>query len=557
MKRFLLIALVVILVAIGLLFIPGVRRALGISVSSFVTQQIERVAEDFLKPTLSIGAVTYTFPTTVGVQNLTLTQDDVTILEIPRGTITLVNFPISSGKVRFRNFVLESPVFRMVVDEEGSLVGWDNLLKSEEDRTGSGQEDAKASDAFAIKDITVLNATIEYQDLRTGLHTMRIDEFDFQLEAKQAQDATPMGVLSKAPSIPTTAGWYHLTTTIDRAPLIAIEIDSGLNIDNGDLIIRSLKIQAQLNRSNDNVLPPQIQSFVREYSINGSLEITVFGSIPSDDPLAGPLEIDITLDEGTIGKKEKLIQVSGFEASGSLEDGLLEFDNIEADLLDGRLEADIELRLANRVAASKEQAVPGDKVYSIACGLQLEDINLKMLTGSAPPNKQMRGLLDLDIEAAGIVTRWPQTLVGDGQLTIRNSRLANVPVISALGRAMRAVIAGNMDNDRLNMILGLRQDGVVIKNLSLIAGMMAVRGSGIIRFNDTIEFVVNGGPLERLQKSLGTFGSALGNLTDRIVCYQVVGSLESPVIRVRPLGIATGDPTAPPKELPDDSGSSP
>ena len=109
---------------------------------------------------------------------------------------------------------------------------------------------------------------------------------------------------------------------------------------------------------------------------------------------------------------------------------------------------------------------------------------------------------------------------------------------------MNVVLLRSADNDQLEIDLELRPDGVVMPRISVVAGLMAVRGRGIVRFNDTIDLVLNGGPMERLQESIGAIGRALGSLTDRIVRYQVTGSTENPIIRVRPFGLFTGDPMA-------------
>ena len=78
----------------------------------------------------------------------------------------------------------------------------------------------------------------------------------------------------------------------------------------------------------------------------------------------------------------------------------------------------------------------------------------------------------------------------------------------------------------------------------LVTALMAVRGGGVIGFDDSLNLILNGGPLERLQESLGMVGRAFGHVTDRIVRYHVTGTTEHPVVRIRPFGLFTGDPMA-------------
>ena len=143
-----------------------------------------------------------------------------------------------------------------------------------------------------------------------------------------------------------------------------------------------------------------------------------------------------------------------------------------------------------------------------------------------------------------MVTRWPRTLHGDGQLQVGDARLTNVALVSGLNNAMNLVTRQPRHTDRMNAIFDLTPTGVEIGHLNLVTGIMAVRGAGVIGFDDSLNLILNGGPLERLQESLGLLGHALGRVTDRLVRYQVTGTTQKPVIHVRPFGFFTGDPMA-------------
>ena len=187
--------------------------------------------------------------------------------------------------------------------------------------------------------------------------------------------------------------------------------------------------------------------------------------------------------------------------------------------------------------------IPAQPAFTTIFGLQLKKINLQAFTSTKAENSRLRGDLDVDIEAAGIASEFPRTLSGTGRIDITNGRLANIPVISALGRVMNVILLRDANNDQLLIDLELRPDGVVMPEISLVAGLMAARGRGIVRFNDTMDLVLNGGPMERLQQSIGALGRALGSLTDRIVRYQITGPIGEPRVRVRPFGITVRDPT--------------
>ena len=75
---------------------------------------------------------------------------------------------------------------------------------------------------------------------------------------------------------------------------------------------------------------------------------------------------------------------------------------------------------------------------------------------------------------------------------------------------------------------------------------MSFRARGTIGFDDTLYLIMNGGPLERMQDSMGAIGRAFGRLTERLVRYEVSGPIGSPSMSVRPLGLFTRDPLARP-----------
>ncbi len=69
---------------------------------------------------------------------------------------------------------------------------------------------------------------------------------------------------------------------------------------------------------------------------------------------------------------------------------------------------------------------------------------------------------------------------------------------------------------------------------------MGVRGKGQVNFDSTIDFVVNAGPLEKLESDLGGIGAILGLITDQVVKYRIRGTWDDPKLTVHPLGIGAG-----------------
>ena len=571
MKKFLLIFL------IALILVLVVSYACSGMLKRYVLERVQEIAAEYLNPTLVIEDMQYEFPFTVHVQSLSLEQDGTKIVEIPRGSITLEGIPYTKGQVRFAGFELEDPVIRFQVDAKDRLVGWSDLVRDDEDEDDSTQS-VRTSDAFAVRKISIDNGTIEYADVDNPDRTMRLDDITLQIDAhpndggSTTPDPDAAELPKGAPEIPRGQNWYLINSTLDRAPLVEITVDGALNIDTGDVLVRSLTANTSLAPDNVQVLPPQIQETIESWDIRGDCTLRSWGTILVDDPLEGPIDLEMTLTDATFGGDEGRIEIEKIDSSLNLNAGLAIMNRFAGTLLGGTIEADGEILLedepdrtprrpkteaqAAEVERSQEQPemIPGRPAYSMIFGVQLDKVDLATLTGNRPSGDRLRGELALDFEMNAIATDLPGSLAGTGRCDICNGRLANIPVVSALGRVMNVVLLRNVDNDRMTVDLDLRPDGVVLEDISLIAGLMAVRGRGILRFNDTMDLVLNGGPMERLQESIGALGRALGSLTDRIVRYQVTGEIGSPRVRVRPFGINAGDPTAPPPDpTPSDS----
>jgi hypothetical protein len=539
----------------------------------------------YINPELVFEDFTYVFPFTVKVKNLSLQQDGVKIVEVPAGTIVLEGIPLTSRQVRFEKFVLESPTLRISVNESDEVIGWGDLLKPD-DAPDSADVPIRNSEAFAVNAITIENGTIEYTDVDNPDRSMQLDGINLAIDAKRTteqdqtesitdrlknnlkQDTTKpefdVTLPEGAPKIPTGENWYQIETTLDRTPIVKISIDGGLDIDSGNILLRSLMINAKLDPKEVEALPPQVQKFVEDNDVNGQLEMQIWGSLIVDDMLEGPLDLSVKLTEAKFGGEDGYVEINELNSRVKLRSDLLVMTKLESDLLGGTLSGDGQILLADEPARpagrpiTEEQAsqstqddanqtpppmIPAKPAYSTIVGLQLKKINLQTFTSTKAENTRLRGDLDVDVEAAGIATEFPRTLTGTGRVDITNGRLANVPVISALGRVMDVILRRDANNDQLLIDLELRPDGVVMPEISLIAGLMAARGRGIVRFNNTMDLVLNGGPMERLQESIGALGRALGSLTDRIVRYQVTGAIGDPSVRVRPFGITVQDPT--------------
>ena len=78
---------------------------------------------------------------------------------------------------------------------------------------------------------------------------------------------------------------------------------------------------------------------------------------------------------------------------------------------------------------------------------------------------------------------------------------------------------------------------LAFRPFEVVGGPNLARGEGELYFDSRIDFRFNAGPMERLQGVLGPLGAALGDVTYKLVKYQVTGTLDEPTAAVKPLGI--------------------
>ena len=563
MRRLLLLALVLLVVGgVGMYFF-GAHM-----IERFVLSRVLALSETYLNPKITIGGLTYEFPLTIHVTDLAMTEDDVAVLEVPSGSITLDTIPYNDGQVRFAGFTLNDPVIRFQVNKSDQLVGWGDIVRDSAEVEDSGAPPVRNSEAFAVRKVSITNGIIEYNDIDDPDRTMRLDEITLDLDTDTYREKRPSAreLPEGAPSIPVGGNWYQIEASLDRSPIVSVDLDCGLDIDTGNIVVRLLGVDTRIDPDAVAVLPPQVQDFVQTHRLAGSYSSSLWGSVIVDDPLEGPLNMQSKLIDANFTDESGTLEISRLESRWTLKQGVLSLSSLKGELLGGTIEGDGEILLEEEPPRPRRRTrtesdptaqgdgdadmIPGRPIYSMIAGVQLDEIDLSRLTGSRRSSSRLRGRLDLDLEMNGIADQLPETLVGDGFVSIDKGRLANIPVISVLGRVANVILLRDADNDRLNADLTLRSDGVLMEGIRVTAGLMAVRGRGIIRFNDSLLFVLNAGPMERLQDSIGAIGRAMGAVTDRLVRYEVTGPIGEPSVRVRPFGINVGDPTAPPPPRP-------
>ena len=565
-----------------------------------IRAQLLALAAEYVKPTLTIEKLEYSFPLHVKMVNpkLTSTGADgkpVDILTAEEVGITLDRLPIFDGPLVFRDLDFVNPVGKILVTKEGDVVGWGDFLKDSDSKSDSGSKpdskpdststgddssaDRSISDVFAIDQINVEGLDFEYL-IEGNDKPMLLKDLKFSLN-NRGKDGAKKVDLGKGP------GWYEVDTQLTQGKLLDFKVDGGVNIDTLDVELILVKLDLTLDDDSRKMLPPQVQTFIEAHKIEGRLDAGLKGTFNIDDFLSSKTKIDMKLGPTHFAVDSMLISIDEASASGRTEKETLLLEPIVVKALDGTMTGT--LRLSDAVtrgepgvtvdvttnattaktttSADSPQALPRatpeslkklednlggnlinaaslQKVEALAktvdafASIRIEDMKIQDLqrVGGGPPDRYA-GEVDASIEVDLNLASPAESLEGGGTLQITKGVLSGTDAWKHLATLMRIVVLNPTQKDRADLVFNIDDEKVDFSRMNMLAGAIGVRAKGTIGFDGSVHLDANAGPLEALQDSTGEVGSILGLLTDRLVKYIIRGKVGDTTVRVAPFGI--------------------
>ncbi|MDG2022227.1 MAG: hypothetical protein P8J59_09790 [Phycisphaerales bacterium] len=563
-----------------------------------IRAQLLGLAAEYVKPTLSIEKLEYSFPLHVKMINprLTSTGSDgkpVDILTADEVGITLDRLPIFDGPLVFRDLDFENPVAKILVNKEGDVIGWGDFIKdSDKDSDGtstadSSSDDRPISDIFAIDQINVEGLDFEYL-IEGNDKPMMLKDLKFSLNNRGKEGAKKVE-LGKGP------GWYEIDTRLTQGNFLDLKVNGGVNIDTLDVELDLVKMDLTLDKTSQKMLPPQVQNFIAAHQVEGRLDAELKGTFNIDDFLSSKTKMEMKLGPTHFAIDSMLISIDEASASGRTEKDTLLVEPIVIKALDGTMTGTLRLSdaatrgepgvTAATVAATATTAtaatatptptppadVPQDplkatpkslktletnldseflneaslkKVEELAktidafASIRIEDMkiqDLRRVDGGAPD--RYAGEVDASMEVDLNLASPAKSLEGGGTVQISDGVLTGTDAWKNLATLMRIVVLNPSQKDRADLVFSVDDEKVHFSRMNLLAGAIGVRAKGFIGFNGNLHLDANAGPLEALQDSTGEVGSILGLLTDRLVKYIIRGKVGDSTVRVAPFGI--------------------
>ena len=482
------------------------------TVEAWTRDQIVRIGRAHLGVEFTFDKFEFVSSDTVRLTNVHFSDEGQAFIECEAITVTLARLPESGEPIQIRSVRAEKPAVRLVAREDGSLLGWANLVRSSPGEIFADGGSTKLSDVFAIRRIEVTDGLLEYRPAGER-PAMRFEGLAMDLDVE-----------------PEEGGWYTLAAHVDRPPVLDLHLDGRLNLDSGDLDIRRGMLNASLSRDEYSIYPPDVQEFLAAHEIDGRIDLDMTGSVPLADATLFHMGGELTLTDTRFVAGDAQFPVDSLTARIDLDNDRLQLHSAEAQLLGGG-------------ATFSGQILLND-AYDATLDYSFNNVELRRaVRETAGEETSLAGLLNLTGSASASFTSFLDTLTTQGDLRVENGRLVRVPVVNALiGEAN-----GDPDetgSDTLTSTCSITPDSpriLKLRDIDLVSGAIGARGEGEIRFDGRINYRLNAGPLERVQGLLGPVGDILGAVTDQFVKYHVTGTLDEPVVSVRPLGIGADE----------------
>ncbi len=535
MKRVVLVLVILILIAAagtaGLLFTATGRQLLsnlaatahGQDLQHYLVQQTVKIVNTYIEPEIAFDELTYAPPGTIHLDNVRFTADDGTeVVACSRLTVTLAQVPKIGKPLQIETVVLDKPELRLVFaaqpDGSHTLKGLVPFVKTEHIRNQEAQsEDTRLSSILRIRELRIQNAMIEHREEGSD-QAMRLDDINLTLTTTPNEDDEP--------------GWHAFNTHIKRAPAFDLDLNGRLNIDTFETSLDVSEVDVVLEESTVTALPVPLQELVREYEARGRCRVVVSGELDLRDPLAADLTLAGSLHDFNLTLQKIRTPISKGEFTLMIKDGVARIPQLHLDTMGGTVDL---TRIRTELTAT---GMPSSLSWAIK-DVDLDQFFLAQDDGKDQP--KIKGILNSTGSATAALKEIPGSLAGEGEITIRKGQLIRIPFIASLADAMSVLAkvtrASYEPKDKLDITFTLKGDVVDLSKLTLETRAVAARGKGTIKFDKSMDLLVNAGPMEKIQNMLGEVGGILGAVTDTLVKYRVHGTFDAPKVTVKPLGL--------------------
>ncbi|HRX84636.1 MAG TPA: hypothetical protein P5572_06405 [Phycisphaerae bacterium] len=275
--------LIAILVVVGALIAGGAALwyRVGESGTSDLEQwlgrQVVGIIEAHITPRVAFESVDYQAPKTVVVTGLDVSTNGTSLITVKRLLLELAEIPSKGEPIQIQRIELDEPVLQFRAKASGGFSGWSNFVQPGDKPAPAGQ---RLSDVLVLRHVAITDGAIVYANASTSGSAMRLPGVNVTLKTQPTPDE---------------AGWYALAGSLERAPLLKVDVDARINLDTAELDLAKLAMDVTLAEDKYDVLPPQLQELLRAHDVQGEFALSVKGRVPLKSPQEATGEVHAEL----------------------------------------------------------------------------------------------------------------------------------------------------------------------------------------------------------------------------------------------------------------------
>jgi hypothetical protein len=511
----------------GILVLVGAGAVWVGAVERWVEHVLRGLAAAHLNPTFTLEDLSYRFPRTVTLRGIRLTSpdpdasdDSIEILSIDSLSLSLSEIPRPNQPFLVQRLELAGPTLRLVripvANGTGRLLGYSELLKrTPESGASPDVPPVKPSDLLQVRAISIEGGRVQYDPRDGGSRDgsgarLLIDGIGASLQLR-----------------PNDAGAYRIEFSLDQHPVFTLALRGTLFADDRRLDVSGLSSTLQLAREHDHFLTPDVQKLLARGDLRGRLTLEATGAFDLDEGDPSHLEAHVELEEASFIARNHRLTLDHVRSRISMNGKNLTVEELAIDALGGHAKIGGSLAL--------DDGLPGSIRFE-GSDLQISDV----LRGADDPHgvPSFSGLLDFSGSLRGPLADLAQSAGGGGRVTLRQARIARLPVLStiddALDRAAElAMKKERVGHDAFSFDFSLGGDHARLEKIRMNSRWYGLRGSGDVYFDSRLDLTVDGGPIPRIENELGDVGDVLGEITESLLRARVTGTLDEPKVRLQ------------------------
>jgi len=182
-----------------------------------------------------------------------------------------------SGEINVKSIILDNPVIRAIVLEDGS-VNWDIAYPSDEEEPEVEETDTSSMDMkLSLKEFLITNASIHYYDLASGMEAV-IDKFNFSLSGNFSEDYTDLSLQTSSDELSFIYDNIKYLNKADfgfKATLGADMVNSKFTVNENELSLNGLVlgVEGVFEIPDDSTYELDLRYFTRETSFKTLLSM--------------------------------------------------------------------------------------------------------------------------------------------------------------------------------------------------------------------------------------------------------------------------------------------